>query len=288
MPSMILGTVQIGLPYGVNNKTGQLEQSAAIKLLEVAHREGITMLDTAAAYGNAHEIIGAYHNSHRSASFKVNTKIPKGLLVDTYESEIYQYLEDLQISQIKTLMLHSFEDYSQGEAVKLTLASLKKHGLIQQIGVSVYTNEQLTNAINEDLIEVIQLPFNLLDNWQLRGGLIQKAKERQKEIHIRSVFLQGLFYMDLESANPVVQKLKPYLSELHRIAAASSMSIGELAIRYAISFAEVDGVLIGVDGVAQLKDNVSVFHKGAMDSELRDKISKMGVLSTEWLNPSNW
>lgn len=288
MPSMILGTAQMGLPYGVNNKIGQLEQSTAIELLEAAYSKGITILDTAAAYGNAHKVIGAYHNSHGSASFQVNTKIPKGLLVETYESEIHQYLEDLQISQIKTLMLHSFEDYSQGEAVKLALSSLKRQGLIQQIGVSVYTNEQLTNAINEDPIEVIQLPFNLLDNWELRGELITKAKEKQKEIHIRSVFLQGLFYMDLGNTNPVMQELKPYLSELHQIAAASSMSIGELAIRYAISFAEVDGVLIGVDGVAQFKDNVSVFHKGAMDSELRDKISKVVVTSTEWLNPSNW
>ena len=285
---LILGTAQFGLEYGICNSKGKPSDEIIFEILNIAFDSGVRILDTAVVYGNAHQIIGTYHNSHLSSSYKVNTKIPKGLQADYYESEIYQYLEDLQINQIKTLMLHSFEDYSLGEAVKPALVSLKNQRLIQQIGVSVYTNEQLTNAINEDLIEVIQLPFNLLDNWELRGELITKAKEKQKEIHIRSVFLQGLFFMDLGNTNPVMQELKPYLYELHQIAAAAGMSIGELAIRYAISFAEVDGVLIGVDGVAQLKDNVNVFHKGAMDSELRDKISKVVVPATEWLNPSNW
>jgi aryl-alcohol dehydrogenase-like predicted oxidoreductase len=285
---LILGTAQFGLEYGICNSKGKPSDEIIFEILNIAFDSGVRILDTAVVYGNAHQIIGAYHNSHRSSSFKVNTKIPKGLLVDNYESEIYQYLEDLQISQVNTLMLHSFEDYFHGEAVKLALESLKKQRLVQQIGVSVYTNDQLTNAINEDLIEVIQLPFNLLDNWQHRGELITKAKERQKEIHIRSVFLQGLFFMNLESTNSVVQKLKSYLCELHQIAAVTGMSIGELAIRYGISFAEVDGMLIGVDEVSQLKNNVILFKKGALGCEIRDKISELIVPFTEWLNPSNW
>ena len=257
-------------------------------MLEGAYEKGITTLDTAAAYGNAHEVIGAYHQSHPSANFRVNTKIPKGLSVDKYESAIYEYLEVLQISRVKTLMLHSFDDYIKIDGAKNALASLKRQGLIQQTGISVYSNEQLRSALQDNQLDVIQLPFNLLDNWQLRGELIQDAKKKQKEIHVRSVFLQGLFYMDLKSTKLVMIKLRPYLLDLHKLASEADMSIGELAMRYALSFSEIDGVLIGVDGIGQLQDNISLINKGQLPSNVLNSISEVIVASTEWINPVNW
>ena len=41
-------------------------------------------------------------------------------------------------------------------------------------------------------LDVIQCPFNILDKRILTSGWYDKLKNKEKEIHIRSIFLQGL------------------------------------------------------------------------------------------------
>src|SRR5687768_14232655 len=72
LDKIILGTVQLGLDYGINNSTGKPDSKEAFKILELAYKNGICTLDTANAYGNAEEIIGDYHKTN--PKFKVNTK----------------------------------------------------------------------------------------------------------------------------------------------------------------------------------------------------------------------
>ena len=94
--------------------------------------------------------------------------------------------------------------------------------------------------------------------------------------------------MDLKSTKLVMIKLRPYLLDLHKLASEADMSIGELAMRYALSFSEIDGVLIGVDGIGQLQDNISLINKGQLPSNVLNSISEVIVASTEWINPVNW
>ena len=72
---LILGTVQFGLPYGINNQTGQLSKESVFKILNLAYENGITLLDTAGAYGQAEKILGEYFSLYKAKSFKVITKL---------------------------------------------------------------------------------------------------------------------------------------------------------------------------------------------------------------------
>ena len=58
---LILGTVQFGLKYGINNTIGKPKKNEVLNLLKFAYNSGIRVLDTAEAYGNAHQLIGNYH-----------------------------------------------------------------------------------------------------------------------------------------------------------------------------------------------------------------------------------
>ena len=54
-----LGTVQLGLNYGIHNDSGKPSLETSFRILNAAMEAGINTLDTAAGYGNSEEVIGA-------------------------------------------------------------------------------------------------------------------------------------------------------------------------------------------------------------------------------------
>ena len=58
---LILGTVQFGLDYGINNKSGIPSSNIIKQILDYAMSNGIEILDTAEAYGISQQRIGQYH-----------------------------------------------------------------------------------------------------------------------------------------------------------------------------------------------------------------------------------
>ena len=155
------------------------------------------------------------------------------------------------------------------------------------MGVSVYRNEEIDSLLDDDDIDVIQLPFNLLDNDNLRLEKIKKAKSRGKVIHTRSVFLQGMFFMDSKSENMIYGKLKKYLSQINSISIASEIPILNLALGYCLQHNKIDGVLIGVDSLNQLKSNINAITQ-TLNHQIIDQINKINVHNKELLNPTNW
>ena len=107
---LILGTVQMGLPYGINNNLGKISLHNSIEILEYAFNNGIETLDSAESYGNAHEVIGIFHNENPDKIFKVITKLPHQINVDIVE-KVDRYLKELNITQLDTLMFHSYASY---------------------------------------------------------------------------------------------------------------------------------------------------------------------------------
>ncbi|RZK44049.1 MAG: hypothetical protein EOO59_22115 [Hymenobacter sp.] len=73
---LALGTAQFGLAYGLNNQTGQPSKTAVAEVLAAAQAAGLTLLDTAAAYGNSEARLGELVGSN--AAFDLLTKLPAG------------------------------------------------------------------------------------------------------------------------------------------------------------------------------------------------------------------
>ncbi len=284
---LILGTVQFGLNYGINNTIGKLDKVEVFKLLKIAYNKGIRFLDTAELYGDAHEIIGDYHKKNYNNKFRVITKFPNNIEINRTEDKVLKYLEILDIKSISVIMFHSFDSFKSNYKVLKLLNELKKNGIIDNIGVSVYTNSQLENLLNEDLISVVQLPFNLLDNLNFRGDLLYKLKIKGKSIHTRSVFLQGLFFKKINDQTPIVQKLKNELKFLNKLITQSNCSMEELALSYSLNQENIDNVIIGVDSISQLNDNLEAA-SFVMNEETLKQINNIKVKNIELLNPSLW
>lgn len=281
---LILGTSQFGLKYGINNSSGKPSEKKVFEILDAASEQNIDSLDTADSYGNALKLISLYHGQ-RKYRFKVLSKF-KRIKAGNFFDHTLNLLYELNITDFEVYSYHSFTDYLNHSYLKDELLSLKSKGLIKKIGISVYTNPELQRVILDRDIDVIQLPYNLLDNQNIRGSILDQAKQCNKEIHIRSVFLQGLLFMDEGSIPEKLLPLKPYILKIRSYCENESINLVSLALSYAVYNKNIDHVLIGVDTTDQLLKNVeSVSHLKNSFDYINQYIN---VRETELLNPVNW
>ena len=264
-------------------------KETAFKILKLAYQKGIRTIDTADAYGNANEIIGEFNKLNPSIHFDVITKFKIVQKVDSsyFLSTFVKLLETLNVKYIHCYMFHDFSNVVSSPEVFVTLKELKSNQKIGNIGVSVYDNVEFEKAIENHDIDIIQLPYNLLDNDCQRLELLRLAKRNGKQIHIRSVFLQGLFFKDINTFSGKLSSLVPYCSMLNYVAVNNSISISQLAMGYALTSEYIDNVLFGVENEGQLIDNIDS-NAIEIDLSVRNEVNKIRVKEMELLNPSNW
>jgi aryl-alcohol dehydrogenase-like predicted oxidoreductase len=287
MSKIILGTVQMGLNYGINNTVGKIPDTACFEILNHAHDSGINTLDTAEVYGDAHELIGQFHTQFPQKKFKIITKLSSELAGLDIEDKVGGYLNQMHVEYIDVLMFHNFDSFFRNSKHLDSLIDLKSSGVINNIGVSVYTNEQLEFLLDKALIDVVQFPFNLLDNNFFRGKIIDSLKERGKVVHTRSVFLQGLFFKKLTNQSEIVKKVYNELLALHHLLEILNCTMEELALSYCLSQKNIDNVVLGIDSLSQLKSNLSA-STYCINDDVHHKIEQLRVSDKNLLNPSLW
>lgn len=275
MSKLVLGTVQFGLQYGVNS-AGRPSEDAVKSILAEAAKGGITTLDTSSAYGNSEEILGECITADES--FKIVSKYPKG---ETSVSEMFNgSLNRLRVKKLYGYLLHHFEVYKNNPKVWDEFVALKESGKVQKIGFSLYTPEELGFILNnKSPFDLIQVPFNIFDKKFL--PYMKQLHENGVEIHVRSTFLQGLFFKDRNALPVKLQPMKKYLLQLDEFSKKSGLSISEIALNYNLQNPYIDGVLIGVDNVEQLQTNLKSVKDTPIDIEIE-------VKEQELLNPVNW
>ena len=286
---LILGTVQFGLRYGINNTIGKLTEDQVFELLETAYDLGVRTLDTAEAYGNAHSVISNFHKQSKKR-FNIISKYSSSNFdypIDLVE-RIQVHCSNFNVNYLEGYMFHSYNDFKMNiNNNPNVLDNIKNSGLVKKIGVSAYSNNEIEDLLNFKNINLIQLPFNLFDNEYQRKEILEKAKKKNIEIHTRSVFLQGLFFKDINTLTNCLLPLKNNLSELSLILKNNNISIESLALNYPLNKTYIDKVLIGVDSLEQLKNNIKVTEND-FDKSIYEKIDCIQIKNTKLLNPSNW
>ena len=282
---LILGTVQFGLEYGINNINGKPDKETVFEILSYAYDRGIKYLDTAELYGDAHNLIGEFHKSNPTKKFKVISKFPHEF-EDSVGEKINTYLTQLNVDQLHAILFHSFDSYWKHKDHLKNIVQLKDK-IVKHVGVSVYTNEQMGEVIDDLNIEIIQIPFNLFDNSNQRGEFLKRAKGKNKIIHTRSAFLQGLFFMGKSNSNIIRIKLEKELDIISEISLKSSVSIGSIALNYCLLQNNIDGVLIGVDSLQQLKENIA-HTENKLSNQYVKEIEMINIQNRDLLNPSLW
>ena len=245
---IILGTVQFGLDYGVSNKKGIPSNNELNEIFSIAKVSGISVLDTAPSYGNAEKRIGDF--SHEN--FKIITKINNIDSAETLQNSINNSLNNLKSNFLYGCLFHNVNELFQNLYLWEELNNFKKLGLIKKIGVSLYHPKNLENLLSLKIIpDIVQIPFNIID--RRFESYFERLKNLNIEIHVRSIFLQGLLInFDLMS-NSKFSKWDSHWNKYKNWLKSQQISPLEAAISHVNAFKEISYCVIGVEDSLQLK-----------------------------------
>jgi aryl-alcohol dehydrogenase-like predicted oxidoreductase len=183
-------------------------------------------------------------------------------------------------------MLHSYKIFKEGPEIYQKLNKAKTEGYIEKIGISLYENSEIIDIIDNYNFDFIQVPFNLLDNENLKQDILKKAKNKLIDIHVRSIFLQGLFFKPNEDYNIQLKPLYRYIEKINKIAAANKTDIESLAIHYPLKKDYIDKIIFGVHDLNQFKKNIKIINSNIRVPET--DIEGINVKEKELLKPYNW
>ena len=273
-PRFSLGTAQFGIPsYGIANRVGQPPYAVLREIVKRAFESGAAGLDTAAEYGESESLLGRIlEELELKQTAFVCSKISHLEVTEDgsfVRKSVIRSLRRLRLETLPLCLLHRAKHLGYADA----LMSLKKEGLIQHAGVSVYTPEQAIQAIETPGIDAIQHPLSLLDQRFERSGVLRRAKSKGIAIFVRSVYLQGLLLLPEERIPERLAGVKPVRRRLERSAEALGMSLPELALRFAASLKGVTGVVVGLETLEQLESNLAILAKGNLEEETMKEIS---------------
>lgn len=294
--SFALGTAQLGMPYGIANRVGKPSPREAVGIIEAAWDGGVRYFDTAQGYGNAEEVIGcAVKELQIGSTARIISKLHPSL---DYSDEavcrgaIEKSMKDLQVPQLWSLLLHRQEDLDEKrfQTILPFLLSLKNKGLVRYIGVSLYDREWAWKAMSCKEIDVIQVPFNLLDQRMLNSGILCAANKLNKQVFIRSVYLQGLLLESPENLPDQMQFAQSFIRRWHSVAENCGYDKKELLVGYTRGKIPHACVVVGVETLAQVRENVRLFAAPPLSVGVMQQLDSI----TDWpidekiIDPRQW
>lgn len=286
MNKIALGSAQFGMNYGVSNSGGQIKPEVAFRILDEARDSGVDTLDTAAAYGNSESVIGQYLQNNPNTRFRIITKYSGKNGLDPIH-ELEQSRKRLCTDVVDGYLFHSYEEFHRNPGLWQSMAELKIRGQVRKAGFSVYHPAEITSLLDSGIIpDMLQFPLNIFDQRFL--PLLPILKCHGVEIHIRSVFLQGLFFLEPVSLPPVFSPVREKLLDLRLLSKETGISLSALALGFASAHEGVDRIIIGVENPEQFRNNLTEMGRAREILPLLSKLEKMREDNENIILPSRW
>ena len=280
---IIIGSAQFGMDYGIANKKGKILKNGITSILDLAIKNGIDSVDTAKSYGESEKNLGEYFREKPCNSWKVITKINK--IKENVLSQLIDSKKKLNYTP-NTILAHSAQVYLNPKYQKELIDSKDEVGF-KKIGVSIYNIKELDDILNSDLKpDIIQIPINILDT-RFYDNALGHLYNMDIEIHARSIFLQGLFYL---SDNQIKMRFKdvfPVIQKLKDIAGKSNLTIAQLSLLWLSGLKEIKKIIIGLDTAEHLSYHIKTLN---MDVGLGifEEALAINYTNEKVLNPSFW
>ncbi|MCC3159407.1 aldo/keto reductase [Hymenobacter sp. 15J16-1T3B] len=283
---LALGTAQFGLAYGINNTLGRPDDASVAAVLAAAQAAGLSLLDTAAAYGDSEARLGQWLGPH-PGSFGVVTKVAAAAPA-VVRAAVQASLDRLQQPRVYGVLFHDFQALQQQPAAWQALQDSRAAGLTTRIGISLYHPWQaqwLLDRRGWDF-DMVQVPFNVLD--QRFAPLLPVLAARGVEVHVRSAFLQGLLLRPLDALPAYFEALRPKLTRMREVSAAAGIPLEAALLLFAATAPGVARVVIGVDSADNLRANVAAEDYLAGFEALRPALAELRETAEELLLPYRW
>jgi aryl-alcohol dehydrogenase-like predicted oxidoreductase len=280
-----LGTAQFGGPYGLGGGGRAMTPEEIRAILERASEAGLDTLDTAIAYGASESRLGEIGVDRWRVVSKI-PPVPEGGGPDGWmRQQVEDSLARLRIPKLYGLLLHRPAQLLMpaGDDIFAGLEKLKRQGLAARIGVSIYDPAELDVLLERYPFDIVQAPFNVVDRRLLRSGWLARLRARGTEVHVRSIFLQGLLLMAPDRRPPRFERWRPLWRAWEDWLLHAGLSPLEACLSYALSLDEVDRVLVGVDSPRHMDMILSQRPNPGISPP-----EELALSDPELIDPSRW
>ncbi len=283
---IVIGTAQFGTSYGISNSGIILNQSEVNKIFDLADKNQISFFDTSMNYGNSEKIIGDNNNSKLS----IITKLPKVPEMDKSKVELWiisqveNSIERLKVNNLYGLILHYPDQLftSTGDIIFKSLINLKKEKKIKKIGLSIYSTDDLYRYIKNFDLDLVQAPFNIVDQRIISRKIIELLNLNNIELHVRSIFLQGLLLMSSHQIPKYFNKWSHIFKKWHEWLKIKNISALEACLAFTYNEKSIDRLVIGVNNSQQLEQIIKLNFDKNME------FPDIASCDEGLINPSNW
>ena len=307
--ALALGTVAIGVDYGIAEPGGfgRPDENDAVRLVREALDRGVTLIDTAPAYGESERIVGRAAGrdpraiiatkvapshaapSHAAPSHPAPSHLAPSHLGLQIRTSLESSLRALNRDVLDIVQIHNATRamLDEGEVTD-TLLDAQRNGLVRVIGASVYGEDAAMAVIESGVFGVLQIALNVLDQRMMQH-VLPAATAAGIGIIVRSAFLKG-------ALTPKAQWLPDPLGPLRDAAARARDLLAdgrwdrlpEAAMRFCLSVPGVGSVLTGARIVAELDEALAAEVAPPFDWSTLSRTEALALTDDRLLNPSYW
>jgi len=280
-----LGVAQFGLD-GAARGRGRAPEAEVREILAVAAQAGVGVLDSGAASMHGEAVLGAV--MPRPGPFRVTVKAPRGDRGPLFvEAEARASLARLGLTHADAIMVQSAGDLFSpyGAAWWDCLKSLRDDGLFARVGISAYACDDPPGLARRFQPDLIQAPASLLDQRLLVDGSLAAVRDLGVEVHLRSIFLNGLLFLPPDRAPSHLGAASiSRLSRARRLIAEGRSDPLQAALGFALSRPEASAVIVGAATAAELSAVVAAAASPPPDLDWDD----MALEDPAALDPPRW
>ena len=281
---IILGAAQFNNGYGRFNKK-YLNDREISKIIKFCMANKISYLDTANTYDQVLKILDKKVLNKFNIIYKFRPTLKMSYL--SVIEDFFLIKKKFNFNKLYCFMLHNENDLNKFKKDYLnSIKKLKKLKIIKKFGVSIYNFSKLEKYILDKDIDVIQLPYNILDNRFLHRRIQLAIKKRKKtlEIHARSIFLQGLLLQNSKSEDPIIRKNIDLFKKWDVFNKNNRNQKISNCINYVKNTIKINKVLVGIDSLKQLKMISQIFSKNKNQKPVKfnSKIKKNIIDPRKW------
>ena len=283
---LALGTAQFGFTYGISNQSGQVGHEEALEILTHAEESGLDTLDTAIGYGESEKVLGEIGSTRWNTISKLSA-IPNDCFdIESWVNDsVTGSLQRLQTQKLSGILLHRPEQLLNENSTSIynALVGLKDANLVDKIGISIYDPHELDLICPNYHFDIVQAPLNILDRRLVNSGWLKRLAEQEIEVHVRSIFMQGLLLMSPDSRPSKFKRWDSLWNSWREWLKQVELTPLEACLAYALNQLEINRVLVGVESLVQFKEILQ-----AVSCKLVDIPEELQCDDVELINPALW
>lgn len=282
--ALSLGTVALGVDYGIAapGAFGRPAEADAIRLLRAALDRGVTLIDTAPAYGESERIVGRAVGRDSRAIIATKVSPPIGNSLELSRRALDR--DVLDIVQIH----NATREMIEAGAVTEALLEAQRRGMIRVIGASVYGEDAAMAVIASGAYAVLQVALNALDQRML-ATVLPAAAAAGIGVIVRSAFLKGALTPKAQWLPESLAPLRDAATRARDLLAGGSWDrLPQAAMRYCLSVPSVASVLTGARTIAELDAALAAEGAGTLDAAQLSDAAALAVTDDHLVNPQHW